>query len=87
MTHTTRKVHIPSDIYVAISVPRDRADWGWANVEGPYTYQRLCLVEPSGAVLAWDSVSETYSRHHELSAAEEAEARRLAAHKMTSLGS
>lgn len=59
--------------YVQLPVRRAHADWG---ADG--SYYRSCLVEPSGAVLAWCTVGEHYSVHHDLTASQLEQARALA---------
>jgi hypothetical protein len=71
MTPTARDIHISLPVS-----PRAEAEWG---VGDPMTYYRDVLVEPDGSVLAYDGVADCYTRHHDLTPAQEAEARARAA--------
>lgn len=64
------------DVELALRVTRAEANWG---VGEPMTYRRNVLVEPDGEVLAYDDGAGHYSRWHDLTDAQLAEARRLAA--------
>lgn len=62
-------------IELNIRSAKPEADWGAGE---PLDCYRCVLVEADGAVLALDEVSGTYTRHHQLSAEQVAEAQRLA---------
>ncbi len=66
-----------SDICLSVPTARQRADGGCNHGAGMRYWRDVC-VESDGDVLARDSVSGHYTRHHDLTDAEVAEARRLA---------
>jgi hypothetical protein len=71
---------VVTDIQIDIQRP-ERSDWGCTDHRPgvPAEHYRRTLVETDGTVLAWDDVAGHYSRHHDLTEAEVAEAQRLAA--------
>lgn len=67
------------DVRVLIRTTRERSDGGYQLAGESRVYLRSCIVERDGDVLAYDTVGQTYSRHHDLAADEVAEAQRQAA--------
>ena len=64
--------------HVALTVSKSAADVGYEYSDGTELHLRLCLVDEDGTVRAWDEVGEIYSVHHDLTDAQQEEARRLA---------
>lgn len=64
------------DIAFELPVSREHSTLGW--YDGQDHWRRPVRVESDGDVLAIDPVSDTYSRHHDLSAEELARAKRIA---------
>lgn len=63
-----------------LSVKSHQSDSGHEDIHGRRSYSRAVRVEADGSVLAWDTVGESYSRHHDLAEADVARALDIAGH-------
>lgn len=63
--------------HAELAIESPRTEWG-APLQVQGRYWRRVLVEPNGTLRAWCPIARHYSRHHDLSELEQANALRIA---------